>query len=211
MRNSLKEVRMKKKIVGILVCTLLITTVTLPIVSADPQIDQSQEKHDAEVYIPDFHWQEFVPEKVILNSVEVKVAQLFEDSPDLELTIERPLGNVLRWKEVPASEIPSFFSDWIMFDIPDIELTLGGTYVIRLTAPAGSEYTWGAGNGDPYPKEISTMHPDDFCFRTWASTKSRDTNEIVRDRQFPLIYWFLYQNPSLFPILRLLLQRLGLQ
>jgi hypothetical protein len=200
---------MKKKIVGILVMTLFIATVIFPTVSADPQIDQSQEYRFGDYPIHDFDWQEFVPEKAILTMVEVQVAQFYVGSPDLKLTIERPLGTVLRWREVPASEIPSFPPDWVMFDIPDIELTPGDTYVIRLTAPPGSEYVWSFGNGDPYPKGISTRHPDDFCFRTWVGTKSRDCN--IRERQFPLINWFLDQNQNLFPILRLLLLRFGLQ
>ena len=113
---------------------------------------------------------------------------------------------LLRSKKVPASLIPSQLPDWVMFDIPDIELTPGDTYVIRLTAHPGSEYTWSAGNGDPYPRGDSSAHPDDFCFRTWASNgKPRNSIDIVRERPFPLINWFLDQNLNLFPILRQIL------
>lgn len=166
-----------KKILGIFVMTLLIATTVLPSVSAPPTIDQSQERHDDDLFISDFEWQEFVPTMKMLKMVEVRVVQWFTGSPDLRLTVEKPLGSVLRTKEVPASLIKSPVSDWVIFDIPDIEVIPGETYYIRITAPLGSEYGWGAGNGDPYTNGMSSKHPIDFCFRTWASNGKSKTRE----------------------------------
>ena len=140
----------------------------------------------------------------ILKMVEVRVVQWYAGSPDLKLTVEKPLGSVLRTKEVSANFIPSGTTDWVMFDIPDIELTPGDTYVIRLTAPLGSEYGWCAGHGDPYLSgESSRLPDDDFCFRTWANKgKSKNSINIEGKWSNPLVQWFLENHPHMLPLLR---------
>ena len=124
---------MSRKIIGILVVTLLAATVTLPIVSAGPNLDQSQEKCDETYYISSSDWQEFIPTMKILVEVEVKVAQWYGGSPDLKLSIEQPLGTILTFKELPASAIPSPTAGWVTFDVPDVTLIPGQKYFIKLT------------------------------------------------------------------------------
>ena len=106
---------MKKKIVGILVMTLLIATV-FPAVGAMNSYniypmtgevkDQYQEWSDECIYIDDYEWQEFVPTLAKHTRVEVKIVHWFSGSPALKLSIEKPLGTVLRYKELPAILVP---------------------------------------------------------------------------------------------------------
>jgi len=205
---------MKKKIVGILLMTLLIATITLPTVSAQPHIDQFQDICDETYFIFDYHWQEFVPDMRILEKVDVKVCHWFSGSPDMKMTIEQPFGTVLSTKEVSTVFIPEGTAGWVTFDVPNIPLTPGTKYYIRITAPSGSEYGWCAGYGDPYPKGDSSMLPDcdDFCFKTWCyKGKTRSSVNIDNEWSNPLFQWFFQQHPQIFPILRLIIQRLGLQ
>jgi len=191
-----------KKIIVFLVATLFIATVTLPTVSAQPVIDQRQEIEDEVYFISNFHWQEFVPSKEKLLKVEVKVAQWFGGSPDMVLTIEKPLGNVLTSASVSAALIPSPNAGWVEFDVPDIKLTPGQKYVIKVTAPLGSEYGWAAGYGDPYSKGDSSMLPDcdDFCFRTYAPHGKAKSSIGA-----PLfLQWFFEKHPNLLPIMQIL-------
>ena len=195
---------MSRKIIGILVVTLLAATVTLPIASAGPNLDQSQEKCDETYYISSSDWQEFIPTMKILVEVEVKVAQWYGGSPDLKLSIEQPLGTILTFKELPASAIPSPTAGWVTFDVPDVTLIPGQKYFIKLTAPLGSEYGWCAGHGDPYLSgESSRLPDDDFCFRTWANKgKSKNSINIEGKWSNPLFQWFLENHPHMFPLLR---------
>jgi hypothetical protein len=93
---------MKRKIIGLIVCTLLLAT-AIPVAgmietTTQPEsfstsmqgvIDQSQEKEDECTWFDDA-WQEFVPVGELLLHVEVKIKQGYENSPDLWLYIEKP-------------------------------------------------------------------------------------------------------------------------
>ncbi|HEC81162.1 MAG TPA: hypothetical protein ENI42_01880 [Thermoplasmatales archaeon] len=170
---------MEKKIVGVFVSMLLIAaTVALPVAGNTSSLntsglgevkDQYQEWSDECIYISDYEWQEFVPTMDNLVRVEVKIVQWYGGSPDLKLTVEKPLGNVLTLKELPASVIPSGTCDWVSFDVPDIPLTSGDSYYIKLTAPLDSEYGWGIAYNGLYPNGSSSQDPADWCFRTFAS------------------------------------------
>jgi len=190
-----------RKIIVFLVATLFIATIALPTVSAQPVIDQKQEIEDEVYFISDFHWQQFVPSKDKLLKVEVKVAQWFGGSPDMILTIEKPLSNVLTSKSVSAASIPSPNAGWVEFDVPDIELTPGEIYYIKVTAPRGSEYGWAAGYGDPYGKGDSSMLPDcdDFCFRTYAPH-----GKVKSVTGIPFLQWFFEKHPNLLPIMQII-------
>ena len=200
--------KMKIKLFGIFVITLLITIATSPIVSAVPILDQRQEKCDGEKFIPNLAWQEFIPTMKLLREVEVKVTHWYGGSPNLKLSIEQPLGTVLTFKELPVSDIPSGTSGWVNFDVPDYTLTPGQKYYITLTYPPGGEYGWCAGNGDPYVSgESSGPADEDFCFRTWANKgKSKNSINIEGEWSNPLFQWFLENHPHLFPLLRQLLR-----
>lgn len=167
---------MKGKIIGILIVTLLIGTVITPsILSTDFKksssfgeiLDQSQEFSDQCIYIDDYEWQEFVPTLDNLVRVELKIVQWYEDSPNIKLTIEKPLGNVLTQKELPVNALPED-CDWVSFDVPDIDLSPGTKYYIKLTAPIGSEYGWGIAWNNLYPPGESSSPPGDWCFRTYG-------------------------------------------
>jgi len=136
-------------------------------------LDQDQHFGRDYVFISDFEWQEFVPYRERLTRVEVKIGQWYGGSPDLRLSIEKPLGNVLTFKELPASEIRSELCDWVSFDVPDVYVVPGEKYFITLAAPLGSEYGWRYGEPDivgkdRYPQGNSSRGPGyDWCFKTF--------------------------------------------
>ena len=178
----------KQKIIGIFVCMLLIAVTILPVAGTiNPDI-RSESNIDSEIsplgevkdqyqedcyecrYFDNYAWQQFVPTKSKLLRVEVSIAQWYYGSPDITLSIERPLGNVLTSKSLPVSAIPEYDCDWVSFDVPNVMLTPGNTYYIVLSYPFGGEYSWCGTWGNPYPKGESDIHPDwDWCFRTWVS------------------------------------------
>jgi len=130
---------MKTKIIGILVCMLLIAT-ALPAVGiinskAQPEmlqgvLDQSQERSDECIWVG----------KNLLH-VEVKIKQGYESSPDLIMYIEDSLGSPLVSLNMKATDIPDV-CDWVIFDIDDVELVPGDTYIIHLKYDPGGEYAW---------------------------------------------------------------------
>jgi hypothetical protein len=194
---------MKGKIIPILVMTLLIATV----VSVTGEINEkssSIDKNDVEIsirgevldqyqencgeceYFEVSVWQQFVPTISKLLRVEVCVAQWYISPYDLTLSIEKPLGNVLTSKSLPATSIPESYCDWVSFDVPDIMLTIGDIYYIVLScSPYETEYGWCGIGGNPYTKGESDKHPDwDWCFRTFAdqvSGPSIDIEKYVKD------------------------------
>jgi hypothetical protein len=168
---------MKKGIVSIFVMMLLIATTALPVVNSlkattisnlGEVLDQYSDWSDDCKYVSDFEWQEFIPTMVKHTRIEVKIVQWFSGSPNLKLTLEKPLGTVLTSKEMPASAIPSGTCDWVSFDIPDVNLVPGNNYFIKLTAPLGSEYGWGFSANGLYPNGTSSIWPADWCFRTFC-------------------------------------------
>ena len=142
--------------------------------------DQDQYRDDDCVSISDFEWQEFVPRNAKHARIEVKVVQWYGGSPDLKLAIEKPLGTVLTFKELPANEIPFESSDWVSFDVPDVYLVPGEKYYITLTAPLGSEYGWCYSEPDilgrdRYPQGNSSRGSDyDWCFRTFDLSENEE-------------------------------------
>jgi len=171
---------MKKKIIGILVCMLLIATALPAVGMIDTGIrphklsetkqgvlDQSQERDDECKWFSDA-WQEFLPVGKKLLHVEVKIKQGYEGSPDLILSIEKPLGTPLVSLNMKATDIPDI-CDWVTFDIDDIEMTPGDTYCIHLKCAPGGEYAWCGANGDPYPAGDSDLGAQwDWCFKTYV-------------------------------------------
>ena len=168
---------MKKKILCIFLMMLLIGTIVFPIVNSSnvgnnsnlgEVLDQHSEWSDECKYFSEDEWQEFIPTMVTLTRIEVKIVQWFGGSPNIKLTIEKPLGSVLSSKELPVSAIPSGSCDWVSFDIPDINLVPGNNYFIKLYAPLGSEYGWGYSANGLYPNGTSSIWPADWCFRTFC-------------------------------------------
>jgi len=168
---------MNKKNVAYFVMTLFIATATFSALScADEEVtssfaevlDQSQTWEDTCQYVGGSEWQEFIPTLDNLNRVEVKVAQWFGGSPDMEVTIEKPLGNVLTFRKMAASSIPSGSCDWVSFNVPDITLVPGESYYLRVIAPIGSEYGWGFASNNLYGAGTSSQAPGDWCFKTFG-------------------------------------------
>ena len=156
---------------------LLTTGATIPITGAlsldnntKQIIDQKQENEDECVFIPNYAWQQFVPTGTKLIKVDVKVAQWFGGSPDLKMTIEKPLGTPHASASLPASAIPSGACDWVTFDTyPKTPLTPGDVYHIVLSYDPGGEYGWAGAWGDLYTNGISDKDVKwDWCFRTYV-------------------------------------------
>jgi len=169
---------MEKKILSFFVMMLFLATTTYTSIghtnnnigsSFAEVLDQSQTWEDVCQFIPDSEWQEFKPTIDNLNRVEVKVAQWFGGSPDMELTVEKPLGNVLTSRKVAAINIPSGSCGWVSFNVPDITLIIGASYYIRVIAPLGSEYGWGLASNNLYSQGISSKDPADWCFKTYGN------------------------------------------
>ena len=121
------------------------------------------------------------------------------NSPDITLSIEKPLGTSLSSKTLPVSAINSGTCDWVTFDIPDINLIVGATYYIVISYPPGGEYGWCGAWGNPYASGVSDVDPDwDYTFRTIV--------EKARPRIVNIFINFLENHPNLFPMLRQLLK-----
>jgi len=154
--------------------------------------DQFQAREDNSSFISEFEWQEVVPRNELLARVDVKISQTFSGSPNIMLSIEKPLGNILTSIELPASEIPTDNNHWISFDFPDIYTIPYETYYITLAAPLGSEYQWSFGEPtdyvqDRYPLGNSSLgYGYDWCFRTYdlAEDEEQPDGEYSVDAAF---------------------------
>ncbi len=148
-------------------------------------VDQSQTNADEKyfTYIDDAvpprecSWQEFVPTVSRHEKIEVLLYNSAPHEPtNLRLSIEKPLGTVIEFRWQFYFNTPAYSTDWVVFDIPDIDLTPFETYYIVLWVNYASEYMWWGGLGDPYPSGNSgrvcpgcTTPPDlDFCFKTYV-------------------------------------------
>ena len=72
-----------------------------------PIVDQSQPICDDCRFLPNYGWQEFVPQGKTLQTVDVCLAEWYGGSPDITLSIEKPLGTSLSSKTLPVSAINS--------------------------------------------------------------------------------------------------------
>jgi hypothetical protein len=186
-----------KKILGILIMTLLIATASHSVIgnftiknttsSFAEVLDQSQTWEDDCFYIYGNEWQQFIPTLGNLNRIELKVGQFYGGSPDLIVSVESPLGNVLTSMTMSPSNLPSNTCDWISFNLPDISLTPGDDYRIRVTAPPGSEYAWGIAYNNLYLPGVSSQFPADFCFKTYGYTFPKIPGLIFSYMDFMLI------------------------
>jgi len=160
---------MKKKILGILVCTLLIVTAVLPVVgsveknyelldntqdvtiNSDDQLDQYQLEYEKmwTHNIPGKGAQSFKPTLKILTRVELSLCRTGSPDGDFvvsihdSLTEESLTSASIYIKDV--SICPSLC--WFEFDFPDIEITPEQTYYIVYnpvsTHPPQTSIYWG--------------------------------------------------------------------
>ena len=168
---------MKRKLIGSLICILLIVTAIVPVAMSvnvcrsytvlQGVVDQSQEERDNDEDVNEYAWQEFVPTGKNLLNVEVKIRLGFLWPPFLFLSIEKPLGTVLTSTSVSSQSIPWERSDWVIFDFPDVPLVSGDKYYIVLSHEPGGTYKWSGAWGDLYSQGESSKDPQwDWCFRT---------------------------------------------
>jgi len=207
---------MKRKIVGILVCTLLIAT-AIPIASGIAQkriemapsvIDAQQNSTNQIHWLPGgvANWQQFYNRGEILQEVILHFGCWYGGSYDVTLAINETLtGPTVTSVTYQASDFPLDMQTWFVFDVPDVKLKQGKIYYMVITFDPGSEYGWSGDYGNPYPLGASShTAPDwDYAFKTIVN------KPIPKTYNSPLLN-FLEKHPNLFPLLQLLLQRLGL-
>ena len=166
---------MKKKLLGILVCMLLITT-ALPVAGTridiknhsiekesdeilNDQIDQQQPTHNRNTFLigEAFRAQSFVPTKNELTRVELFIYKEGTMNADFVVSIRDNLhGSDLTTVSKQANQIPSNIQsqDWIEFNFNKIQITPGNTYYIVCTTQGGNLdncYVLGYAENDPYP------------------------------------------------------------
>jgi len=166
---------MKKKIVGIFVCMLMIAATTTIVSGKEnmmPSVIDQQQPATPELYWLESgieNWQQFKNRGNILEKVELHIGCYFTGSSDITLSIkEDPAGSALTSITYHATDLPDNFQDWFTFDVPDVRLSFKKVYYICLRFDIGSEYAGSGSHNDPYPKGMSS-HPDadwDFAFRT---------------------------------------------
>jgi hypothetical protein len=181
---------MKTEIVGMLVMTLLITTAApvfgymnhncdlgqdndFGILSRGEVLDQYQEDGFNYIFIHDGgKWQSFVPTMSDLVRVEVLLERNSIETGDIILSIERPLGNILGYDILTASQMPPDQWLWVSFDVKAV-LAPGFTYCIVLTSVNEfSDYYWRFDTYGHYPYGEASVNPyADFTFRTWAENE----------------------------------------
>jgi len=180
---------MKRKKISIILFILLILSLTIPFVNGinfynsnktiNGVIDQYQEHSDGWDDINDNAWQEFIPIGDNLLSVQVKIRKSFIWPPNLNLSIEKPLGNVLTNTSLPSQSIPWETCDWVIFNFPDIPLEKEQTYYIVLSYKGNQEgnYDWSGAWGNLYPQGESSKDPQwDWCFRTIVDKNYKTTS-----------------------------------
>lgn len=153
---------MKRKILGFLICMMLVTIV-LPtsiriksvnvginngniLSNVEYVLDQKQLLHDGDSKIHRSIWmaQSFKPSMTPLTKVLLKIEKPVVIEYPLELSIRRYLnGSELTYMQIPSSQIP-YYIHWVEFDFADIEVEIGETYymVIRTNSPSGKSYRW---------------------------------------------------------------------
>lgn len=215
---------MKKKTFGILFCIILIIIATplssgimnklnntksnivnqnqndyidfdlLKPVGQEQVVDQSQDICAECRFFENYAWQQFIPQAKKLLTIDICISQWYAGSPDLIITIEKPLGTVLSSVTIDAKSIPYDDCDWVSIDInPDITLQKGEIYYIVLSYEPGGEYGWCGAEGDLYAPGVSIIGPEwDFCFRTIV-TKPRSIDHINIFKNFPFLYQFFFK------------------
>lgn len=174
---------MNKKIIRILVTTLLIAILIIPLESSletskpsnvlPGSLDQEQAITTDIDWLEggDDNWQEFIPTKALLSEVEVYIGCYFGGSYPITLTIEMNLGMYppITTATLPCTAMPQNQQGWVMFDVVDRCLVPGAKYYIVLRFDPGSEYGWSGSPGNPYANGESNVGPMwDYAFRTYT-------------------------------------------
>jgi len=200
---------MKKKLLGIVVCMLLIAIALLPAVSTKDIVGPKSIIDQEQPNTGDLHWlepgvanwQQFINRGKTLEKVDLHIGCWFSGSADITLSIEETVGGTpLTSVTYAATDLPLNMQDWFTFDVPDVKLDNYTMYHIVLRFDQGSEYAWSGEVGDPYPAGGSS-HPNpdwDFAFRTIVDKSVPVTIQMLFLR-------FIENHPRMFPLLRLFL------
>jgi len=174
-----------KKILGILIMTLLILSTILPLAnslkinnSLNDQIDQQQTQGDF-CKIPSDTWcwaQSFKPTLPILTRVEIMVSGSYKCS----------IRSALDGADLTSisKTYPSPPHNWQFFDFPDITVTPESTYYIVLI-PQNADASICGGDNNPYNRGCMYMSEDggytwgepltgDMQFKTYGNTEGCD-------------------------------------
>jgi hypothetical protein len=173
------EDNMKRKIIGIFLCTLMIASVALPVIGISDVEEQTalvlsvvdqQQTNTAEMHwLEDgvANWQQFVNHGNMIEKVDCHIGCYYENSPDITLSIEQVIGSPLTSVTYQATALPLNHQGWFTFDFPDVNLTYGETYHIVIRFNSGSEYAWSGAFGNPYPLGLSSRSAQwDYAFKT---------------------------------------------
>jgi hypothetical protein len=163
-------------------------------------VDQSQDRCEEAILIEEYAWQEFIPTGENLLSVYVKICHWSLFSPDLFLSIEKPLGAVLTSTSLDVQSIPWEHCDWVNFDFSDISVGPGENYYIVLSHDSNGKYGWCGAWGDLYSEGESSRDAQwDWCFRTIVD-KSKPKNPIYEEWNLinHLLYFLFKEGPLYF-------------
>ncbi len=201
---------MKRKIIGILICMLLIATATTTVASSKiskiqekmmPSVIDQQQPNTPEIHwlLPSIpNWQQFRNRGRTIEKVALHIGCWYTGSEPITLEIKETLtGTPITQVTYNATDLPIDMQAWFTFDVPDAQLVPNKVYYMVLTFDPSSEYAWSGSHNNPYPNG-SSSHPDsdwDYAFKTIVDkSKSWGVNIVV--------LYFFENHPYLFPILR---------
>ncbi len=169
-----------------------IQTIILP---PESILDQKQEHTNDKDNIHSVIWmaQSFKPLRTPLTKVEVKLEKLRKIESPIEIAIRDNLTDLdIISYGLPGESIP-YYSNWIEFDIADIDVVVNQTYyiILRTNSPAGESFSWFDvydENIDYYPRgeqwfsndygsswmRTSGRYNVDFTFRTYSYESHAD-------------------------------------
>lgn len=115
-------------------------------VNAEYILDQKQVNHSHESNIHSHIWiaQSFKPSMTPLTKIDIKINKRVVIESHLSISIRKNLtGTDLTYSFIPPSQIP-YYTNWIEFDFPDIEVEMDETYyiIIHTNSPSGESYRW---------------------------------------------------------------------
>lgn len=207
---------MKKKILGILLCIILIVTAILPlavsknIIKPDNPykldlVDQKQDQQDGFEYLwKDYQFaQSFKPSLPKLTKIYLNLLRLSQDGSTITVSIRENLdGTDLVTMSISSADVkPEKQWVWVEFDFDDIKVNPESTYYIVVASNDENPYfdyvAWGWHGGNPYQRGESYTrylsqsweeNPDnDFCFQTYgAKPKLRESKSFFE--KFPILY-----------------------
>ena len=206
---------LKKKIVGIFLCMLLITTYVLPVVVSknivkfdEPnvldKVDQKQDQMDNFVILfNDMYFaQSFKPSLPKLTKIILLIGA-DHDGTTITVSIRDDLyGADLITKTISANDInPEHTWVWFSIDFQDIKVNPGSPYYIIVTSndnDTSIDYSaWGYSLNDLYlygnifyryvDEYWVSNSENDFCFKTYGTrSKSKELNNMLE--KFPMLY-----------------------